>query len=96
MQSSDRYCEMRTNLVDRDRGLLLMINYKPHPNCITYATAIKVFRLIYSFWKTSITAKVLYYTTQKLCIKFHHNPLGKVLKVLEQFIDLTVNVQQHN
>ena len=38
----------------------------------------------------------LFYTTQELCIKFHNNPFGTILKVLQQFINLIVNVQQHD
>ena len=29
-------CQAATNLVDRDSGLLLRINYKPQPNGITF------------------------------------------------------------
>ena len=29
-------CQAATNLVDSDTGLLLKINYKPQPNCVTF------------------------------------------------------------
>ena len=88
---------MRMNLLDWDWGLLLRINSKPHhhPNCIADATATKV------LLPHLLILEKIYHQQNSLLYhpavhKILSQPFGKILKVFEQFINLIVNVQQHN